>query len=109
MQFKTEHRGQWLVLKLEDKRLDASKAVEFRETVNRFIDEGHRYLIFDISSIDFIDSSGLGALVACLKRLGQQGDIAIVGAKNAVRTMFKLTRMDKVFKLYDRVEEALGE
>ena len=58
------------------------------------IEAGHTRLVLDLSGVDFVDSSGLGAIVACLKRLGPRGDLAIAGARGAVSRLFTLTRMD---------------
>ena len=62
-----------------------------------------------LSGVDFVDSSGLGAIVSCLKRLGPRGNLAIAGAKGAVSRLFTLTRMDKVFTLHDSVDAAVAQ
>jgi anti-sigma B factor antagonist len=81
-----------LILTLKDKRLDASLAVGFKDKV---------------SSVDFIDSSGLGAIVSCLKLLGPKGRLALFGLSAPVMSMFKLTRMDRIFTLCATEEQAL--
>ena len=97
----------FLVLTLMDKRLDAKLAVDFRQTVEGYIKAGHYSIALDMSHIDFIDSSGLGALVACLKLAGNRGKIVLFAAKTPVISMFKLTRMDRVFSLFDTEEQAI--
>ena len=64
------------------------------------IESGHPLIALDLSEVDFIDSSGLGAIVSVLKQLDGRGDLVIVGAKPAVMNLFRLTRMDKVFRMY---------
>lgn len=95
------------IIHLVEKRLDASSAVEFKEQVRREIENGHKHLIIDLASVDFIDSSGLGALVAILKSVASEGSLSITGLHKKTEQIFKLTRMDTVFKLYPSVPEAL--
>jgi anti-sigma B factor antagonist len=80
-------------------RLDASVAVRFKEQMAGIIGQGHNRLVVNLSAVDFIDSSGLGAFVSTLKSLGGQGEIAICNVHGGVATMFKLTRMDKIFTI----------
>ncbi len=54
-------------------------------------------LIMDMSLVEFVDSSGLGALVSVLKALGTPSSVELTNLQPRVRTMLKLTRMDQVF------------
>jgi len=103
-----EHRvdDDILVVRLVEKRLDARSVSSFREKMNEFITAGYHRIALDISPIEFVDSSGLGALVALLKRLSGQGDLVVCGARETVMSMFKLTRLDKVFHMATGVEGA---
>lgn len=80
-------------------RLDASVAPAFKQQVVQLVQGGERRLVVDLAGVDFLDSSGLGALVSILKALGTQGSMAVCGAKGGVLSLFKLTRMDKVFAI----------
>ncbi len=102
-----EQRNDILVVRVDERRLDASKAPQFKDEITRRIEAGHSRFVLDLGGVDFVDSSGLGAIVACLKRLGPRGDLAIAGAKGAVSRLFTLTRMDKVFPLHDSVDAAV--
>ena len=63
--------------------------------------------MLDLGQVEFIDSSGLGVVVSVLKRLGPSGNLAIANANSAVRRLFSLTRMDRVFTLYDSPQAAV--
>ena len=90
------------------RRLDASVEPAFRQAVVGTVQAGERRLVLDLSQVEFLDSSGLGALVSILKSLGSQGAMAVCGAQGAVLSLFKLTRMDKVFAIYPDRQEALA-
>jgi anti-sigma B factor antagonist len=95
-----------LVVKLTQNRLDAKIAVNFKEQMTALINEGNTKIVLDLSGVDFVDSSGLGAIVTCLKILGRKGDLVISGVRNDVMTMFILTRMDRVFQMFPLIEDA---
>lgn len=96
-----------LVLALREKRLDAGIAIQFKERVAEFVNQGHKAILLDMNAVDFIDSSGLGAIVSCLKILGLKGQISLCNLTAPVQAMFKLTRMEKVFPIYPTEEQAL--
>jgi anti-sigma B factor antagonist len=105
----SELRNNVLVVRVTEKRVDAGKAPMFKDEMTRCIDSGQNQLVLDLSGVDFVDSSGLGAIVSCLKRLGPRGNLAIAGAKGGVSRLFTLTRMDKVFALHDTVDAAVEQ
>ncbi|MBJ6127108.1 STAS domain-containing protein [Microvirga splendida] len=105
----TDLRDNILVVRVEEKRIDASKAPAFKDEMTRCIDSGQNQIVLDLSYVDFVDSSGLGALVSCLKRLGPRGSLAVAGATGAVSRLFTLTRMDRVFVLHPNVDAAVEQ
>lgn len=109
MNITEERQGDILVLRVGEARLDAAEAPALREALLRHIDAGHGQIVLDLSRTDFLDSSGLGALVTAVKRLGSRGTLAIAGAQGAVTRLFSLTRMDRVFALHPSVEAAVTQ
>lgn len=107
MNIETKKVGDVLVVKPAEKRLDAKVAVGFKESMVEYINNGSNLIVLDLSGVEFVDSSGLGAIVSSLKVLGRKGDIVIAGVGSSVLQMFSLTRMDKVFKMFPSQEEAL--
>ena len=96
-----------LIVNILDKRLDANIAYEFKDKMASYISTGDHLIVLNISDVDYIDSSGLGAIVSSLKMLGDKGDIVICGTQDTVMRMFKLTRMNKVFRMYETENEAI--
>ena len=103
----TEENGV-VVLTPTVRRLDASVAPAFKQAVVALIDGGKQRLVLDLVGVEFIDSSGLGAMVSILKALGGKGALCLCGAQGAVLALFKLTRMDKVFTLFATRTEAIS-
>lgn len=75
-------------------------AAALRETLISYIERGYKHYIIDLARVDYIDSSGLGVLVAIQKRALQKGGgIAVKGLRGVVREVFELTRLTKVFDI----------
>jgi anti-sigma B factor antagonist len=90
------------------KRLDATVAPAFKQAVVQVIEAGETRLVLDLAGVEFLDSSGLGAMVSILKALGVRGTVAICNARGAVLSLFQLTRMDKVFALLPSRADAVA-
>lgn len=108
MQVSTQIQGRFTITTILDTRMDAAVAPALKNSIAQLINEGHNCIILDISAVTFMDSSSLGALVSLLKMLGNRGDLIITGAKGIVADLFRLTRMDRVFRMAADVESALG-
>lgn len=109
MNMTEESRGALLVLRMHEARLDAVQAPALREALVGHVERGQDRIVLDLSETEFMDSSGLGALVSCIKRMGSRGGLAIVGAHGAVARLFTLTRMDRVFALHPDVDAAVAQ
>jgi anti-anti-sigma factor len=87
--------------------LDAFSEPTFRKVLEKHIEEGPKNLILDLSQIDFVDSSGLGALVQLVKKVqGAAGSLQIVTNPRVTQTV-KLVRLDKFLSLQESVTVAL--
>ncbi|WP_410217412.1 STAS domain-containing protein [Paracoccus sp. (in: a-proteobacteria)] len=102
------HDGGICVISPEGDRLTAVSSNQFRQQASQLIDDGHNRLIIDLTQVRFVDSSGLGAIVGLLKRVGNRGEVVICGLTDAVRQMFKITRMERVFATYSDPEAAIA-
>lgn len=88
-------------------RLNMVAAPALRDLVVRVVrEEGRSHVVVDLADTDFMDSSGLGALVAGLKTARSAGgDLRIARAQLQVRTVLKLTNLDQILHPHDTVEE----
>lgn len=108
MEIVTKQAGEALVVSLEGSRLDAAQSVRFKEAMRALVENHAGRIVLDMSRVEFMDSSGLGALVAVLKLEGARGELVLTGLTPAVAKVFALTRMDRVFKIVPGAEDALA-
>ena len=108
MPFTAQLSGDVIVVKVHAKRLDAYLAPEFKARLVNMVQMGHERIVMDMAALEFIDSSGLGALSAGLKALGGHGEIVLCGISPRLLGLFQLTHVDKLFHIVDSVEEAVS-
>ncbi len=107
MQFEERKEGDILIVEVLNNRLDAHAADDFKERMAGYISDGNSQIVLNMSAVDFVDSSGLGAMVSVIKSLGGNGQLSVCGAKEPVMRMFKLTRMNKVFAMFEEETKAV--
>ncbi|ABC78954.1 STAS domain-containing protein [Syntrophus aciditrophicus] len=107
MQLHQTKNGDVLIVKPLEKRIDAATATEFKEKMSNWIGAGNKRIVLNLTEVDFIDSSGLGAIVSSLKKIGTEGDLVICAVKETVMSLFRLTRMNRVFDIFPSEDEAV--
>jgi anti-sigma B factor antagonist len=87
--------------------LDAGNVGDFRRDVSPVL-EAHARLVLDLSRLRFVDSSGLGAFISCLRKVNAAGgDLKLCGMSKPVRAVFELVRMHRVFDIFPTREDAV--
>lgn len=90
-------------------RLNMVSAPRFKAGVDDEVSAGNARLVIDLSGVEFIDSSGLGAIVGGLKAARQAGgDLRIAAAGEQVQAVLALTNLDRILRPYDSVEDAVA-
>ncbi|RII31472.1 MAG: anti-anti-sigma factor [Geobacter sp.] len=108
MDLKTEANGKLMVIFVREERLDAHNSEELKTEMNHLFETGTKDILIDLKEVRFIDSSGLGVLVSGFKNAStRQGSLRLCGLQNQVRSMFELTRLHRVFDIFQTVDEAL--
>jgi anti-sigma B factor antagonist len=96
-----------LVLELRESTLDYTNVREFRGAALALIRDRPR-VVLDVTGVRFVDSSGLGALIACLRHVrGSKGDMKLCSMSTRVRELFELLRMHQVFNIVEHRDEAV--
>lgn len=97
-EFETQEDG--VKIAINAKRFDATNANQFKEEMGSKFNPRPKHVEVDLSQIDFIDSSGIGALLSIQKQLDQSSDpIVLINPKPAVLSIIELLRLHRVFKL----------
>jgi anti-sigma B factor antagonist len=91
-------------------RLTMADTDKVREITSPLIEQ-HRYLlIFDLTDLEFVDSSGLAVFISVMKQLRNAGgDVVLCGVQKTVRTVFQLTRLHQVIDLFDSYQQAVDK
>ncbi|SDE56607.1 anti-sigma B factor antagonist [Paracoccus isoporae] len=104
MQVTLDDEAGKVVVRMSEKRLDAAIAGEFKDTVRPHVAARGPDLVLDLAAVEFLDSSGLGAVIALRKALPDGRRMALRGLTPNVQRVFRLTRMDKVFDILPDAE-----
>ncbi|MBI3948654.1 MAG: STAS domain-containing protein [Armatimonadetes bacterium] len=103
----TRESGGIPVIKLEGE-VDIYTCPQLKDTILRLIDEGNYHIIIDMERVPYIDSAGLGVLVGARRRVGEHdGSISIVNPNPSVFKVLEITRLTKIFDVYQDKEGAL--
>lgn len=95
-----------LVIRVEDSRIDAARAIQFKDKMRDLTQNDTPRILLDLSEVTFLDSSGLGAVVAVMKHLNPTRHLELCHLNSAVQKVFRLTRMDSVFTIHPDVPQA---
>lgn len=95
------------VVTVNEERIDAAVAVDFKDGFRALTDERSGPIILDLQEVTFLDSSGLGSVVAAQKLLGSSRALELAALQPAVAKVMQLTRMDTIFSIHNSVEAAL--
>ncbi|MEW5872934.1 MAG: STAS domain-containing protein [Chloroflexota bacterium] len=88
-------------------RMDVEAAAEVRQVILNLAELGAKSVIVDLQGVDFMDSSGLSALVTGLKALQSHGGVLRICSANAqVKTALRLTMLDRILPVYENVQAA---
>lgn len=97
------------VIRVGQPRIDAACAIDFKEAMRNLTATTSRRIILDLQEVTFIDSSGLGAVVAVKKMLGGEQVLELARLSPAVEKVFRLTRMDSVFAIHAQLPDSAAD
>ena len=103
----TQTGGVTLVVPTGD--LDMGTADQMKRTLSDLIEKGQSKLVMDLTGVAYVDSSGLGALVALMKQArAVGGNLKLCGLQEDVRSIFEMTRLIKVMAVHSDRQEAVA-
>jgi anti-sigma B factor antagonist len=108
MIIKPVQQENYLLANLNVKEANLAISELFKSELIGLVNDGHKLIVVNFEKVKYVDSSFLGALVAALKAaIQQKSEIALLNLNTDIRNMFELIRMDKVFKIYDHIEQVV--
>ncbi|MFA5144314.1 MAG: STAS domain-containing protein [Candidatus Omnitrophota bacterium] len=106
MAVKTESRDGLTVCRVEGD-IDISSSPDIKKAFDKLIAQKTQRMIIDLSKVSYVDSSGLATLVGILKNMRSYGGkMAIAGMSPKVKSLFEITKLDKLFVIAASEEEA---
>lgn len=100
----------YVVVSIEFQRATLREANNFKSYLEKVIQEEEKSIIVNLNKCDFIDSSFFGVLVGGVKRLKAMGkDFYLVYSDDHQLPIFSATGLDKVFTVFNSVEEAINQ
>jgi len=107
MPLTAENVGDVAIVTIPGKSLDSGNSRDFKAEIAPIV-AAHRKLVFDLAELTFVDSSGLGAILSCLRKANADGgDLKLCGLSKPVRALFELVRMHRIFEILNTREEAI--
>jgi anti-sigma B factor antagonist len=100
--------GKVSVVDLSGKITIGEGDVVLREKVIELLDGGRQNIILNLGKVSYMDSAGIGELVACYKRAKEkQGNVKLLNPSGKVYDLLQLTKLEEVFETYKDEKEAL--
>jgi anti-anti-sigma factor len=108
MNFTIEQDERGTIFRPKEARLDSLVAPELKAEFLILAQPDVSKLIVDLSDVEYIDSTGLSALLLARRQMvNHEGDVRLVGVRPEVQSLLELTQLDRVFPSYDTIDEAL--
>ncbi|NLT49834.1 MAG: STAS domain-containing protein [Ignavibacteria bacterium] len=100
-----------VVMKLNEPRVDSSVAGLLKGEFSIILtDEEIRYLVLDLSPVEYCDSSGLSAILLAYRLLqSNEGNIKLASPQKNVKSLIEISQLDRVLPIYNSVDEALAD
>ncbi|MBK7254104.1 MAG: STAS domain-containing protein [Ignavibacteria bacterium] len=96
--YSSENGNNTAVLQISEEAVGLNNFNVLNKTVSNELENDIRYFVFDMGKIDSINSSGLGILIGCLKKIKEtNGHLKIINLNEKIAGIFKLTKLDSIF------------
>jgi anti-sigma B factor antagonist len=105
----TSQRGDVVILALKG-RMDAVRVASVRQLLSDLPQPGKAKIVLDLGGMDWIDSSGVGALIVLYKRARQLGgDVKVADLQRQPKEIFRLLRLESAFEVCETVDAAIAK
>jgi len=108
MNIEQKREGDLLILRVMEDYITLKNEEDFKNILHKYIASGNYFIVLNLFKVNFVDSSFLGTIVSCLKLIGNKGELVIGGLNESIISIFQLTRMDKIFRIFYSEKEAVN-
>jgi anti-anti-sigma factor len=110
MKFSIEQDDNVVIFTLKESRLDSLVAPEVKAELLIVCQPNIDALIIDLTKVDYADSTGLSCILLAHRQLkDHEAPVILVGARDAVRNLLRISQMEWLFEFFDTVEAALTD
>ena len=82
---------------------------EFISFIQKKVDSGVLYYVFDLSDLRYLDSSGIGLLITCLTKFRNKGgELVLLNPSNKLKELLAMTKLEAIFKIERKIEDAVS-
>jgi anti-sigma B factor antagonist len=109
MKARVRQVGQVAVVDIDGKITIGEGDMILRDRVVELLDKGHTHIVLNLEKVTYMDSAGIGELVACYKRAKEKGgNVKLLNPSGKVLDLLTLTKLEEVFETYRQEQEAVG-
>jgi anti-sigma B factor antagonist len=109
MQIKEHIEGDVVILTLKGNLMGEPETTEFRDKIKNLVRDGFLKIVLDVAKLKWVNSSGLGALISALTSVNNAGgDMRIANVTEKIQSLFMITQLIKVFKVFESNERAVA-
>jgi anti-anti-sigma factor len=107
MEENIQRKGEVIIIGMPD-RLEVNNSVKMENLINSIIDEGNKFLIFDMSNVSYISSSGLRIFISTIRKIrDMDGQLKISGMNDKVKKVFIMVELYDLLEDYPTLEDAI--
>ena len=108
MTVKTQAVDSVVVVTVKGKLMGGKETDEVHDQIRQILAQGKKKIVFDISKVRWMNSRGLGMLMACYTSVTNSGgELNLAGVSEKINSLFMITKLITIFKTYNSVDEAV--
>lgn len=110
MKYAISEKYNTVIITFKGNMMGGPDATAFHNEIKGLIEKGKTNIVGDLSKVSFMNSSGLGILIAALTSVRKAGgDFKICGASDRIESLLMVTKLITVFKNYKTLDEAVAD
>ena len=108
MKIKTRKVGNIVILDISGKITTGNPTIILAKTFKELLAQDEKLFVFNMLKVPWLDSGGIGEVVACNKRVVDHDGVIRLALKGRAHDLFTLNWLDKVFRIFGTIEEAMA-